>query len=95
MSPRTNTCHIHCRAGALSTCSYRTCLVFHCSRLAFSLHLPGFFTALNWFSLRTPAAAQLHTLLHLEELQQEVDVRSYDMQGTQLFLSGRYLGLKV
>lgn len=42
-----------------------------------------------------PAAAQLHTLLHLEELQQEVDVRSYDMQGTQLFLSGRYLGLKV
>jgi hypothetical protein len=34
-------------------------------------------------------------LLHLEELQQEVDVRCYDMKDAQLFVSGRYLGLKV
>jgi hypothetical protein len=38
---------------------------------------------------------QLHMLLHLEELQQEVDVRSYDMKDAQLLVSGRYLGLKV
>lgn len=37
----------------------------------------------------------MHTLLHLEELQQEVDVRSYDMKNAQLIVSGRYLALKV
>lgn len=34
-------------------------------------------------------------LLHLEELQQEVDVRSYDMHGTELKVSGKYLMLEV
>lgn len=30
------------------------------------------------------AAVQLHMLLHLEELQQEVDVRTYDMTGVSM-----------
>lgn len=38
---------------------------------------------------------QLHLLLHLEELQQEVDVRSYDMQGVELLRSGKFLALAV
>jgi hypothetical protein len=37
----------------------------------------------------------MHMLLHLEELQQEVDVRSYDMKDADLFKSGIYIGLKV
>lgn len=37
----------------------------------------------------------MHMLLHLEELQQEVDVRSYDMQAAELFRSGTFIGLKV
>jgi helicase MOV-10 len=40
----------------------------------------------------------MHTLLHLEELQQEIDVRSYDIQGAELFKSpngGKYIGLRV
>lgn len=34
-------------------------------------------------------------LLHLEELQQEVDVRSYDMQNAELFISGKLIALEV
>lgn len=37
----------------------------------------------------------MHMLLHLEELQQEVDVRSYDMKEADLFRSGIYIALKV
>jgi len=40
---------------------------------------------------------QMHLLLHLEELQQEVDVRSYDLQGVELETNAtrKYLTLKV
>jgi hypothetical protein len=38
---------------------------------------------------------QLHMLLHLEELQQEVDVCSCDMHGAELKGSGKYLMLEV
>ena len=42
------------------------------------------------------ALSQMHMLLQLqEELQQEVDVRSYDMASVELLPSGKYLALRV
>lgn len=38
-----------------------------------------------WLSL------QEHLLLYIEELQQEIDVRTYDMEGVELLKSGRHL----
>ena len=35
------------------------------------------------------------TLLHIEEMQMEIDIRNYDMAGAQLTPQGGYLVLKV
>lgn len=43
-----------------------------------------------------PFGMQMHLLLHLEELQQEIDVRSYDMLNKELRANrGHYLALEV
>jgi hypothetical protein len=54
-------------------------------------------TLLNTAALSAELVAclQMHMLLHLEELQQEVDVRRYDMKDAQLIASGKYLALEV
>jgi hypothetical protein len=41
------------------------------------------------------SAHKMRFLLHLEELQQEIDVQSYSMQGVRLDRSNRFLALKV
>eukprot|EP00775_Hariotina_reticulata_P012972 gene12972-13101_t len=38
---------------------------------------------------------KLHLLTHLEELQQEVDVRLYDMSAVTMLQAGRYLSLQI